>query len=66
MKSMIRELREAKGMTQEELAAQSKISRTTISFLENNVEKDTLAGTLFAIAAVLDTTIDKLFFDEND
>jgi transcriptional regulator with XRE-family HTH domain len=61
----IKELREKKNMTQEELAEKSGISRATISMLENNATKEVLISTLKALACALDTTVNGLFFAED-
>lgn len=58
MGSKIRELREAKGMSQEALAKKSGISRQTISALENGSERAVLSSTLIAIAEALETAVD--------
>ena len=58
----LREAREAKGMTQEELAAKSGISRQTISAIENNDERETKVSTLLAIANAMEMTVDEIFF----
>ena len=58
----IKDFREAKGMTQEELAKKSGVSRGTISALENGTERTTTTKTLINIAKALDTTVDRLFF----
>lgn len=60
----IREIREAKNMTQEELAEKSGISRGTISALENGSERNTTSKTLLKIARALETTVDNIFFAE--
>ena len=60
----IREVREAKKMTQEELAQKSGVSRGTISALENGTERSVLSGTLLKIAEALDTTVAEIFFSE--
>ena len=60
----VKELREAKGMTQEELEEKSGVSRQTISAIENNRCGDVKTGTLMAIAKALDTTLDAIFFPE--
>ena len=49
----IKEVREEKRMTQEELSAKSGISRTTISGLENGTLRSTSTKTLLKIAAAL-------------
>ncbi len=59
---MIKEMREAAKLTQEELAAKSGVSRGTISALENGTTKTTTTKTLVNIAKALNTTIDKIFF----
>lgn len=61
MEIRIREIREKMGMTQEELAARSGVSRQTISALENGTERSVLSKTLVAIAEALGTTVDKIF-----
>ena len=58
----LREIRESKKMTQEELEEKSGISRQTISAIENNRAENVMVGTLMALANALDTTIDNLFF----
>lgn len=59
----IKEFREARGMTQEELAVSSGISRGTISALENGTTRTTTTKTLLQIAKALDTTVDQIFFE---
>ena len=61
MKMRIREIREEKKMTQEELENKSGISRQTISAIENGKTKDVKSGTLIAIAEALGTTLDDIF-----
>ena len=58
----IKEVREACGMSQEELAQKSGVSRGTISALENGVERNTTSKTLLKIANALNTTVDQIFF----
>ena len=62
----VKEIREQRGMTQEELELRSGISRQTISAIENDRVKveDVKVGTLLAIASALETTIDKIFFEK--
>ena len=60
----IKETREAKNMTQEELAEKSGVSRTTISGLENETVRATSTKTLVKIAQALGTTVDQIFFSE--
>ena len=60
----VKEFRERKNMTQEELERRSGVSRQTISAIENNKvnEEEVKVGTLLALASALETTIDALFF----
>ena len=62
----VKEIREEKKMTQEELERRSGVSRQTISAIENDKIQpgDAKVGTLLAIASALDTTIDDLFFEK--
>ena len=60
----VREIREQKKMSQEELEQKSGISRQTISAIENNRAGDVKVGTLRALANALETTIDGLFFEK--
>ena len=60
----IKEAREEKRMTQEELANKSCVSRQTISSLETGKYDNVLVGTLAAIATALGTTVDKIFYPE--
>ena len=55
---LIKARREEMHFTQAELAQKSKISRQSISLLENGKCEDVLVGTLVAIADALDTTVD--------
>ena len=57
----IKDLREEKGMTQEDLSEKSGVSRGTISALENGIERTTTTKTLLKIAKALETTVDQLF-----
>lgn len=58
----IKEVRESLGMTQEELAEKSGVSRGTISALENNSQKTTSTKTLLKLARALGKSIDDIFF----
>lgn len=60
----IREKRKEKKMTQEELSAKSGVSRATISGLENGTLRATSSKTLIRLARALDTTVDKIFFQD--
>lgn len=60
----IKEFRESLGMTQEELARKSGVSRGTISAMENGASKETTTRTLVKIARALGKSVDNIFFDE--
>lgn len=57
----IKEMREEIGMTQEELAVKSGVSRGTISALENGIDRTTTSKTLIKIARALGTSVDRIF-----
>jgi transcriptional regulator with XRE-family HTH domain len=61
----IKEVREARKMTQEELAEKSGVSRGTISALENGSVRTTTTKTLFKLAKALGTSVDQIFFAES-
>ncbi len=56
--------REKKNLSQEELSSISKVSRTTISKLENNENIVITNITMKKIALALDETVNHVFFDE--
>lgn len=58
----IREIREERRMTQEELAKKSGVSRPTIIALESGAVKDVKVSTLLKLANALDTTVYSIFF----
>ena len=62
MKYSIRELREAKGITQEELCRKSGVSRATIWALECGENKITTTKTLLKIADALGVEMEALFY----
>lgn len=61
----LKEVREERNMSQEELERKSGVSRQTISAIENNRvgAGGVKVGTLMALANALETTIDALFFE---
>ena len=61
----IREEREKKNMTQEELARQSGVSRGTISALENGSSRATTTKTLMNIARALGVSIEALIYTQS-
>lgn len=60
----LKEMREAKNLTQEELEKLSGVSRQTISAIENNAGYQAKVGTLMELAKALETTVDNLFFEK--
>ena len=65
MRYRVKELREERGMTQEELSRLSGISRATIWALETADDKATSTKTLAEIAQVLNVPIEALFSGSN-
>ena len=61
MKYRVREIRTERGMTQEELAVKSGVSRATIWTLEREEGTVTTTKTLNRIAEALDVEMDDLF-----
>lgn len=61
----IKEMREKKNMTQEELSDRSGVSRATISSLENGSSRSTTTKTLMRIARALGIPVEELFFTES-
>lgn len=62
MKNRLKEAREIRGISQEELAEKSGISRTTISELETNKKEVTTNITLEKIANALGFKVSEIFF----
>lgn len=60
----IKEAREEAGMTQDELANKSGVSRSTINGLETGRAAVTTNVTLLKIAKALDKKIADIFFDD--
>lgn len=63
MRNHIKELRKAKGLRQEDLAAALDISRQTIIAIENNKYNPTLELAM-KLARYLQTTVEQLFILE--
>lgn len=62
MKNRLREIREEKGISQEELSEKSGVSRTTISELETEKKEVTTNITLEKIANALGEKVSNIFF----
>lgn len=58
----VKEIRESAGITQEDLAMKSGVSRTIISGLESGTIKETSTRTLRKIADALGKSVSELFF----
>ena len=61
----IKEVREARKMTQEELSEKCGVSRGTISALENGSVRTTTTKTLVKLARALGVSVDQIFFAES-
>lgn len=57
----LKEVREEKRLTQEELAAKSGVSRQTIVAIETDPTYNTTFNTLVKLSDALETPIDNLF-----
>ena len=64
MKYNIKKYREAKGMTQTELAEKAGCSRQFVNMLENSDEINVSSKMLVRLASALDRTVDELIFFE--
>lgn len=64
MKNKVKEARESKGMSQEELSKKSTVSRTIISELENGKTDVITNTTLEKIAGALNMKVIDIFFTE--
>lgn len=58
MGKKIRDRRKSMGISQEDLAKKSNLSRARISAIENGRCRDILVSTLTTIASALDTTVE--------
>lgn len=63
--SKLKRVREARGMSQEELSEKSGISRTIISRLENDNGVSTTTKTLLALATALNCQVTDIFYAQN-
>lgn len=63
MKNRIRELRKDMGLRQEDLAAQTGVTRQTINAIENNKYDPTL-GLAMKLAKLLCTPVEEVFFPD--
>ena len=65
MKNAVKDTREKLGMTQEELAIKSGVSRPTISMIENDNLNNIESKTMLKLASALNCDIGDIFFKEN-
>ena len=61
----LKQLRAERGMTQEELAEKSGVSRVTISMLEAGKQRVTKSTTLVSLADALNVSVGDLLCDES-
>lgn len=61
MQNRIKEIRERKNMTQEELAKVSGVSRTVLSQLENNSRPVVTSETMLKISKGLQKSLEEIF-----
>lgn len=62
MGEKIKELREKRGWTQEQLAEKAGLSRVAISLIETGKTKEVMSGTIKALALALEVPVDDIFF----
>lgn len=55
------EVRKDKGLTQEELAEKSGISRVTIANIERGAVTNLKISTMLSLASALDSTVEEIF-----
>lgn len=61
----LKDKREEKRLTQEELAAKSGVTRQTICSIETDVNYNPTFNTLMKLSEALDCTIEELFFSSD-
>jgi len=61
LKNRLKEFRESKGMTQEQLAEAAGLSRQTISKIENNEEVSVNVKTIVKIAEIFSVSPGEIF-----
>ena len=61
-KNKLKEIREKRNLSQEQLSEKSGISRVTISKLECGQQKEVKVGTLLSLAQALNEKVESIFF----
>lgn len=61
MENRLKEAREAKGMSQEELSKESGVARTVISYIETKKNMDVKLSTLSSLANTLGEKVSDIF-----
>lgn len=61
----LKEARESVGMTQQELADKSNVSRTTIALIEIGTTKDVKSSTVLKLATALGKSPEDIFFADD-
>lgn len=64
MKNILKDTRESLGLTQEQLAEKSNVSRQTISMIENNSLDNIKSTTMLKLAMALNRDVGDIFFRE--
>ena len=64
MQNKVKEYREKKKLTQEELAKKAEVSRNTISSLETKVNANVTYEVMQKIAKALNEKVSTIFFEE--
>lgn len=65
MKNLLKEKREEKGMSQNDLSEKSGVSRQTISAIENQSLNNIESKTMVKLALALECDVGDIFFKEN-
>jgi len=64
MRNKLKKYRESKGLTQEQLAEKSEVSRNTISAIETGANTNITYETMENLANALEDKVSTIFFEE--